>query len=72
MGKCSQWGKKLRFFEGNRYRVQGNNELVRSHNFDFIDKDIEFSQQYLFLFKGKKNHKNDCYFVDAEKKNVNK
>jgi len=66
MGNCSECGKKLRFFGGYRHPMRGKKYLVCSDCFDSITKSIEFYKKC--LFKGRRNHKNECYFWDSEKK----
>jgi len=66
MRHCSECGKKLRFWEGYVHPIRGKNYLVCGRCFDFIDKGVEFYNKC--LFEGRQNHKTECYFWDAEKK----
>ncbi|KYK25342.1 hypothetical protein AYK25_09570 [Thermoplasmatales archaeon SM1-50] len=66
MEKCSECGKKLRFFEGHIHPLRGKQYLVCSACFDYIIKSIAFYN--ICLFKGRENHKKECYFWDKEKK----
>ena len=63
---CYECGKKLRFFEGYRHPIQGKNFLVCGNCFNKITMGIGFFNKC--LFEGRQNHKNECYFWDAEKK----
>jgi hypothetical protein len=65
MRRCSECGKKLRVFEGYRHPLRGKKYLVCSNCFDIIMKSIIFYNKC--LFKGRENHKKECFFWDKEK-----
>ncbi len=66
MGNCSECGKKLRFFEGYIHPLRGKKYLVCRACFDTITKGIAFYKNC--LFKGRENHKKECYFWDTQTK----
>ena len=79
MENCSECGKKLRFLEGYRHPILGKEYLLCSNCYDLIAEGLEFYKKC--LFKGRENHKKECYFWDSEKnkcrneeyfKNINK
>jgi len=66
MGSCSECGKKLRFYEGYIHPLHGKKNLVCNACFDTIMKGIAFYNTC--LFKGRENHKKECYFWDTQMK----
>jgi len=66
MGNCSECGKKLRFYEGYIHPLRGKKYVVCSACFDTIMKGIVFYNTC--LFKGRENHKKECYFWDTQTK----
>jgi hypothetical protein len=66
MGNCSECGKKLRFYEGYIHPLRGKKNLVCNACFNTIMKGIAFYNTC--LFKGRENHREECYFWDAQTK----
>ena len=66
MSSCSECGKKLHLYEGYSHPLRGKKYLVCKACFEYITKGIAFYNTC--LFKGRENHKKECYFWDAKKK----